>query len=80
MQYASPSLAHSVIVVSGTGKSVQDLWTVSKSISVQHYEGCGVVCIFSSADRVAWLQAEIVQNKNTCLIGILLRHSSFATF
>lgn len=69
-------LAYSAVVVSGAGKSIQDLWTVGKSIFVQHYKGCCVVCIFSSADGVAWFQAKIVQNKNSCLNSILSMHSS----
>jgi len=61
---------------SGAGKSIQDLGTISESIFVQHYEGCCVVCILSSAHRAAWFQAEIVQNKDSCLSSILQIHST----
>ena len=68
------------MLFSGAGKSVQDFWTVGKSISVQHHKSCCVVCVLGRADGTAWFQAEIVQNKNPCITYILSMHSVSTTY
>ena len=49
----------------GTRKSIQDLWTVSEPVSLQHHQGRRSFGVLSGSHRTARLQAQTIQDQDT---------------
>ena len=53
----------SSLLIAGTGKSLQDLWYLGKSICVECHQSCNLISILSNPHRTTGIQTQTLQDK-----------------